>query len=186
MPIGFGSRGAEGKIECVRYARENDIPYLGLCYGLQLAVIEFARNVCGIKDANSTEIKPGTKNPVVMILPEQRRIFRKGATMRLGAVRSALRKGTMAEKLYGARTAVERHRHRYEVNPKYHRILEKRGMKISGTSRNGKLVEFAEIPGLRYFVATQAHPEYKSRLESPSPLYYGLVKAAAEKKYGRP
>ncbi|MBI2663897.1 CTP synthase (glutamine hydrolyzing) [Candidatus Woesearchaeota archaeon] len=185
VPIGFGSRGAEGKIAAVKYAREQNLPYLGLCYGLQIAVIEFARNVCHLKGANSTEINPATKNPVVMMLPEQRKIYEKGATMRLGAEYSVLKSGTKTMKLYGKPSVHERHRHRYEVNPKYHKILEKNGLVISGTSRNGKLVEFIELPNLRFFAATQAHPEYKSRLEQPSPLYYGLVKAAAEKKYGR-
>ncbi len=185
VPIGFGSRGAEGKISCIRYAREHNIPYLGLCFGLQLAVIEFARNVCGLKGANSTEINPKTPHPVVMILPEQRKIIEKGATMRLGAEKAILKRGTKTAQLYGNTAVYERHRHRYEVNPKYHRILEKNGMVISGSSRNGRLVEFIEIPGLKYFMATQAHPEYKSRLERPSPLYYGLVKAAVEKRYGK-
>ena len=185
VPIGFGSRGAEGKISCIKYARENDMPYLGLCYGLQLAVIEFARNVCGLKNANSTEIDKKTKHPVVMILPEQKKIYEKGATMRLGAVKSILKRGTKTSQLYGKTTVFERHRHRYEVSPRYHKTLEKNGMVISGTSRNGKLVEFVEIPSLKYFVATQAHPEYKSRLERPSPPYYGLVKAAVEKRYGK-
>ncbi|MAG15504.1 CTP synthetase [Candidatus Woesearchaeota archaeon] len=185
VPIGFGSRGAEGKISTVRYAREHNIPFLGLCFGLQIAVIEFARNVCGFKDANSTEIDPKTKDPVVMILPEQMKIIEKGGTMRLGAEKSILKRGTKTTQLYGNTTVYERHRHRYEVNPKYHKILEKHGMVISGSSRNGKLVEFIELPNLKFFAATQAHPEYKSRLETPSPLYYGLVKAAVEKKYGR-
>ena len=184
VPIGFGKRGSEGKIECCRYARENDVPYLGLCYGLQIAVIEFARNVCGLKGASSTEMNPKTKHPIVMILPEQKKINKKGGSMRLGAVRSQLKKGSLVSKLYGKTTAVERHRHRYEVNPKYHEILKNNGLVISGTSRKGSLVEFIEIPELKYFVATQAHPEYKSRVERPSPLHYGLVKAAVEKKYG--
>jgi len=185
VPIGFGSRGAEGKISCVRYAREHNIPYLGLCFGLQIAMIEFARNVCGLKDANSTEINPRTKHPVVMILPEQRKIMEKGGTMRLGAEKSILKRGTKTAQLYGNTTVYERHRHRYEVNPKYHKILENHGLVISGTSRDGKLVEFIELPNLKFFAATQAHPEYKSRLEQPSPLYYGLVKAAVEKRYGK-
>jgi len=185
VPIGFGDRGAEGKIACVRYAREHNIPYLGLCFGLQIAVIEFARNVCGLTDANSTEINPKTKHPVVMILPEQRKIMEKGATMRLGAEKAILKRGSKTAQLYGNTTVNERHRHRYEVNPKYHKILEKHGLVISGSSRNGRLVEFIELPNLKFFQATQAHPEYKSRLEHPSPLYYGLVKASLEKRYGR-
>ena len=185
VPIGFGSRGVEGKIACIRYAREHNIPFLGLCFGLQLAVVEFARNVCNLKDANSTEINEKTKNPLIMILPEQKAITEKGGTMRLGAEKAQLKKGTKTAQLYGSTAAIERHRHRYEVNPKYHKLLEKNGMLISGTSRNGRLVEFIEIPKLIYFIATQAHPEYKSKLEKPSPLFYGLIKAAAEKRYGR-
>ncbi|MBI2142038.1 CTP synthase (glutamine hydrolyzing) [Candidatus Woesearchaeota archaeon] len=184
VPIGFGSRGAEGKIECIRYARTNKVPFLGLCFGLQLAVIEFARNVCGLNDASTTEINPNAKSPVVMILPEQRTVREKGATMRLGSQPADLKKGTIVAKLYGSAKCFERHRHRYEVNPKYHSVLEKNGMVISGTSRNGRLVEFIELPESAhpYFTATQAHPEYKSRLEKPSPLYYGLIKAALERK----
>lgn len=178
VPIGFGSRGAEGKIKCIQYARENKIPFLGLCFGLQLAIAEFARNVCGLEEANSTEINPKTKNPVIDLLPEQTKIKDKGATMRLGAYKAELKEGTTVQKLYGASTAEERHRHRWEVNPEYHKALQEAGMIFSGTSRNGKLVEFIELSKHPYFVATQAHPEYKSRLEKPSPLFYGLVKAA--------
>ncbi len=187
VPIGFGSRGAEGKIECIRYARTNNVPFLGLCFGLQLAVVEFARNVCGLKGANTTEINPDTKNPVVMILPEQKLVTEKGASMRLGSQPADLKKGTITAKLYGSAKCFERHRHRYEVNPKYHGVLEKSGMVISGTSRNGRLVEFIELPESMhpYFTATQAHPEYKSRLEKPSPLYYGLIKAAVDLKKGK-
>lgn len=185
VPIGFGSRGVEGKIACIRYARERNVPFLGLCFGLQLAVVEFSRNVCNLKDANSTEINEKTKNPLIMILPEQKAVTEKGGTMRLGADKAQLKKGTKTAQLYGSAFVVERHRHRYEVNPKYHKLLEKNGMVISGTSRNGRLVEFIEIPKLTYFMATQAHPEYKSRLEKPSPLFYGLIKAVLEKRYGR-
>lgn len=181
VPIGFGSRGAEGKIKVVEYARKNDIPFLGLCFGLQIAVIEFARNVCGLKDANSTEINPDTKDPVVMILPEQKEIYEKGGTMRLGGQDSKLNKNTATYKLYKTEKVIERHRHRYEVNPKYHETLKHHGLEISGSSRNGKLVEFIEIPKNKFFVATQAHPEYKSRLEKPSPLFFGLIQAAIKK-----
>ncbi|MEK6837369.1 MAG: CTP synthase (glutamine hydrolyzing) [Nanoarchaeota archaeon] len=183
VPIGFGSRGVEGKIAAIRYARERNVPFLGLCLGLQLAVVEFARNVCGLKDANTTEVNPKTPNPVIMILPEQKKIKELGGTMRLGAEASQLRKGTIVANLYKSGVAVERHRHRYEVNPKYHGILERNGMVISGSSRNGRLVEFIELPSHPYFTATQAHPEYKSRLEKPSPLYYGLIRAAIARKY---
>ncbi len=182
VPIGFGSRGAEGKIECIKYARTANIPFLGLCFGLQLAVVEFARNVCGVKDANSTEVNPKTKNPIIEILPEQEKVTEKGATMRLGLQDADLRKGSVVAKLYGSSKCSERHRHRYEVNPEYHKILEEKGMVISGSSMNGRLAEFIEIPSHPYFVATQAHPEYRSRLEKPSPLFFGLIKAAIERK----
>jgi CTP synthase len=183
VPIGFGGRGVEGKISTIKYARERNVPFLGLCFGLQLAVIEFARNVCGLKDANSTEVDQKTSNPVVFILPEQKKVTELGGTMRLGAQTAQLKKGSIVAGLYNSNVAVERHRHRYEVNPKYHSILEKNGLVISGTSRNGALAEFIELPNHVYFTATQAHPEYKSRLERPSPLFYGLIKAAVERKY---
>ena len=182
VPIGFGSRGVEGKIACVRYARENDVPFLGLCMGLQLAVIEFARNVCGLQGANSTEINPSAKHPVVAVLPGQRNVSEKGATMRLGAQESVLKAGTKTAELYGRSAACERHRHRYEVNPDYHKILEEHGMIISGTAPGGKPVEFIELPKLKFFMATQSHPEYRSRLERPSAPYLGLVKAAIKQK----
>jgi CTP synthase len=184
IPIGFGSRGVEGKIACARYAREHKIPFLGLCYGLQLAVVEFARNVCRIADAHTTEVDELTSNPVVMILPEQVTITEKGATMRLGAQKSELKKGSVVQKLYGTESCEERHRHRFEVNPDYHDVLEQSGMILSGTTRSGKLVEFIELAKdvHPYFVATQAHPEYRSRLEYPSPLFTGLVKAAVQRK----
>ena len=185
VPIGFGSRGVEGKIACIKYARENDVPFLGLCMGLQLAVIEFSRNVCALEGANSTEIDPSAKHPVVAVLPEQRKVLEKGATMRLGAQESVLKAGTKTAELYGRSSACERHRHRYEVNPDYHKILEEHGMVISGTSPGGKPVEFIELPKLKFFVATQSHPEYRSRLERPSPLYMGLVKAAIRQKATR-
>jgi CTP synthase len=177
VPGGFGSRGSEGKIETIRYARENDIPFLGLCLGLQLSVIEFARNVCDLEDANSTEMNPDTPDPVIDILPEQKEISEKGGTMRLGAYPAVLKKDSLVRKLYGTNEVSERHRHRYEVNPDYHSILSEKGMVFSGTSRDGRLVEFIELPDLRYFVATQAHPELKSRMEVPAPLFYGFVRA---------
>ncbi len=183
VPIGFGARGVEGKIAATRYAREKNVPFLGLCFGLQLAVVELARNVCNLKDANSTEVNPKTPHPIIMILPEQKKVKELGGTMRLGAETAQLKKGTLVANLYKSNVAVERHRHRYEVNPKYHSVLERHGMVISGSSRNGRLAEFIEIPSHPYFTATQAHPEYKSRLEKPSPLFYGLIKAAIERKY---
>jgi CTP synthase len=177
VPGGFGSRGVEGKIEIIRHCRENDIPYLGLCYGLQLAMIEFARNVCGLEKANSTEIDEDTPHPVVIILPEKRNLENMGGTLRLGAYPAVLKKGTLVRKLYGGKEEVsERHRHRYEVNPDYHEELESAGVVFSGMSPDGRLVEFIELPEHPYFVATQAHPEFKS----PAPLFIGLVNACRE------
>ena len=167
IPIGFGPRGAEGKIECIKYARENNVPFLGLCFGLQLAVVEFARNVCGLAGANSTEVNPNTPHPVIAILPEQKMITNLGGTMRLGSYKALLKGGTKVSQLYNDSVAYERHRHRWEVNPEYHDILKKSGLVISGASNNGELVEFIELNNHPYFVATQAHPEYKSRLERP-------------------
>jgi gamma-glutamyl-gamma-aminobutyrate hydrolase PuuD/predicted dinucleotide-utilizing enzyme len=170
IPGGFGCRGAEGKIEVIRYLRENNIPFLGLCYGLQLAVVEFARNVCLLKGANSTEINPKTKHPVIFIMPEQKTIKEKGATMRLGRHVAILKQGTLVSRLYGTETASERHRHRFEVNPLYHPILQSKGMVFSGMSPDKSLVEYIELKNHRFFVGTQGHPELKSRLERPAPL----------------
>ncbi|MBW2964297.1 CTP synthase (glutamine hydrolyzing) [Candidatus Woesearchaeota archaeon] len=178
VPGGFGSRGSEGKIEVIRYVRENKIPFLGICFGLQLAVIEYARNLCGLSDANSTEINPATSNPVVDILPEQKAVTNKGGTMRLGAYKAVLRSGTLAHQLYNSEIVWERHRHRYEVNPEHHRILKENGLIISGASEDGKLAEFIELDSHPYFIATQAHPELKSKLTEPAPLFFGLIKAA--------
>jgi CTP synthase len=177
VPGGFGHRGTEGKIEAIRVARERNIPFLGLCLGLQLAVIEFARHVCDLDRANSTEMDADTPHPVIDILPEQKEIVDKGGTMRLGAYTAVLKEGTLVNSLYKSDEVSERHRHRYEVNPKYHQIITEKGMVFSGCSRDGRLVEFIELPDLKFFVATQAHPELKSRMEFPSPLFYGFVKA---------
>lgn len=177
VPGGFGSRGTEGKIKAIKYARERNVPYLGLCFGLQLAVIEFARNVCGLENANSTEIDSKTRYPVIDILPEQKKVKEKGGTMRLGAYTADITEGSKIFYLYNSNKVSERHRHRYEVNPEYHKVLEDKGLLFSGTSKKGKLVEFIELPKLDYFVATQAHPELKSKLEQPAPLFYGFVKA---------
>jgi CTP synthase len=177
VPGGFGHRGTEGKIEAIRVARERNIPFLGLCLGLQLAVIEFARHVCDLDRANSTEMDADTPHPVIDILPEQKEIVEKGGTMRLGAYTAVLKEGTCVHSLYKSTEVSERHRHRYEVNPKYHQIITEKGMVFSGCSRDGRLVEFIELPDLKFFVATQAHPELKSRMELPSPLFYGFVKA---------
>ncbi len=177
VPGGFGSRGAEGKIDVIKYCRENNIPFLGLCYGMQLATVEFARNVCNLRDAHSTECDESTAHPVIDILPEQKTIDKKGATMRLGSWKALLKQGSLVHSLYGSDEAHERHRHRYEVNPDYHDILSQNGLEFSGMSEDGRLVEFIELPQNSYFVATQSHPELKSRLTKPAPLFYGFVRA---------
>lgn len=177
VPGGFGVRGTEGKIEAVRIARENNIPFLGLCLGLHMAVIEFARNICDLANANSSEMDPKTPYPVIDILPEQREITDKGGTMRLGSYPANLTPGSVVRSLYNEDVAYERHRHRYEVNPDYHQILTDNGLVFSGNSPDGRLVEFIELPDHKYFVATQAHPELKSRIEHPAPLFYGFIKA---------
>ncbi|MFC1722371.1 CTP synthase [Patescibacteria group bacterium] len=195
VPQGWGSRGVEGKIKTVQFARENKIPYLGLCFGMQMAVIEYSRNVLKLKDANSTEANKRTKNPVIHIMPEQKKLLKKnqyGGTIRLGSWPCKLKKGSKLEKLYKeygpelikAGKVQERHRHRYEVNNKYKNVLEKNGMIISGTSPDGKLCEAVELSKKvhPYFIATQYHPEYKSRLMQPHPLFIGLLKAACDLK----
>lgn len=179
VPGGFGSRGIDGKLQVIEYCREHNIPYLGLCYGLQLAVIEFMRNICGYKDAHTTEINPQTMTPVIDILPDKKNIKNLGGTLRLGAYKAKLQKDSKVSKLYsGALEVSERHRHRYEVNPEYHCVLQEKGMVFSGMSPDAQLVEFIELPTHNYFVATQAHPELKSSLQSPAPLFLGLVHAA--------
>ena len=185
VPGGFGSRGVEGKIRAIQYAREKKIPYFGLCYGMQLATVEFARNVCGIKDANTTEVNPATKNPVIHLMPEQlKHLARKlyGATMRLGAYPAILEKDSLVAKAYGTRKISERHRHRYEFNNDYKTRLEKKGLKFSGTSPDGQLVEIIELPGHPFFVGTQFHPEFKSRPLQPHPLFLEFVKTAMKKR----
>ncbi len=174
VPGGFGSSGVEGKIKAIKYARENNIPFLGLCYGMQLAVIEFARNVCGL-DAGSSETHPDSNDKVIDILEEQKEIKEKGGTMRLGSYK-AIVSGKVAQ-LYNSKEVYERHRHRYEVNPAYHEALQSRGIVFSGMSPDRKLVEFIELPKNKFFVATQAHPEFKSNLLKPAPLFDGFVKA---------
>lgn len=180
VPGGFGHRGTEGKIEVIRRARERNIPFLGLCLGLQLAVIEFSRNMCGLDRANSTEMDENTPHPVIDILPDQKAITNKGGTMRLGGYPAVLREGSVVHSLYGQNEVSERHRHRYEVNPEYHNALSEKGMVFSGTSKDGRLVEFIELPHHKFFVATQAHPELKSRMETPAPLFYGFTKACLD------
>jgi CTP synthase len=179
IPGGFGGSGVEGKINAIKYARENKIPFLGLCYGLQLAVVEFARNVCKL-DANTTEVNPNVKDPVIDILPEQKAIKDKGATMRLGSYPAILKEGTQVRKIYGKEKVEERHRHRYEVNPDYHKILQDKGLIFSGMSPDRRLVEFIELPN-QFFIGTQAHPEFKSSFLHPAPLFDAFVKACLEK-----
>lgn len=186
IPGGFGTSGVEGKIKAIQYAREHNIPLLGLCLGLQLSVVEFARHVCNLKNANSTEMNPKTEHPVIDILAEQKEILhehRYGASMRLGAYPARLKKGTKVWQLYGKQDTIsERHRHRYEVNPQFIPLLESKGLVFSGASPDRRLMEFVELPDHPFFVATQAHPEFKSRFGKPAPLFYGFVKAAAESK----
>ena len=179
---GFGVRGIEGKIEAIRYARERGLPFFGICLGLQMAVIEFARNQCGLTGANSEEMTSPElpAYPVIHLLPEQKGVKDKGATMRLGSYPCNLVHGTVSAKLYGANRIEERHRHRYEVNNDFREILQEHGMVISGVSPDYRLVEMIELPNHPFFVATQAHPEFKSRPNRPHPLFTGLVKAAVE------
>jgi CTP synthase len=174
VPGGFGSRGTEGKISAIQYAREHNIPYLGLCLGMQLAVIEFARNVLGIKDANSSELS-NTKQPVIDLLPEQEDIENLGGTMRLGNYDAKIAEGSLAHRIYNATNIVERHRHRYEVNPEYIEQIEAQGMKFTG--RNKNRMEILEIPAHPFFIASQFHPEFKSRPGKPAPLFKGFVEA---------
>ena len=178
VPGGFGNRGVEGKIETIKYARENNIPFLGICLGMQMAVVEFARNVLGLKDANSSEFNETTSNPVIHIMEEQIGIDKKGGTMRLGTYPCIIKDGTLAKQLYGAEKISERHRHRYEYNNEYKEKLENAGLICSGTSPDGKLVEIVEYKNHPYFIAGQFHPEFKSRPNRPAPLFVGLIEAA--------
>ncbi|NJE60787.1 CTP synthase [Thermococcus sp. 21S7] len=185
VPGGFGARGTEGKMLAARYARENDIPFLGICFGFQLTVVEFARNVLGLAGAHSTEIDPQTPHPVVDLMPEQRGLDKLGGTMRLGAYPVKVRAGTLAREIYGKDLIYERHRHRWEVNPDYIEKFEKAGLVFSGIAGDDeRRMEILELPDKRYFIATQFHPEFKSRPMNPAPVFRGLVKAAKEKKYG--
>ncbi|MCE9571932.1 MAG: CTP synthase [Deltaproteobacteria bacterium] len=177
---GFGARGTEGKISAVRFARERGLPFFGICFGLQMAVVEYARNVCGLAGANSVEIDAATAHPVVDFMPDQRGVTDKGGTMRLGAYPCVLTAGTKAAEAYGATEISERHRHRYEVNNNYRDTLTKHGMVLSGLSPDGRLVEMIELPQHPYFVACQFHPEFKSRPQAPHPLFSRFVKAAVE------
>lgn len=178
IPGGFGERGVEGKIKAARFAREHKVPFLGLCLGMQVATIEFARNVCGIENANSTEFDQDTKEPVISLLEEQReKIYSKGASMRLGTWPTKIAKGTLAEKIYGNSEVLERHRHRYEFNMKYREKMGEKGFTISGTSPDGALAELVELRDHPYFLACQYHPEFQSKPNKPHPLFKGFVEA---------
>ena len=178
VPGGFGNRGIEGKIETIKYVRENNIPFLGICLGMQMAVVEYARNVLGLSDSNSSELDENTTNPVIHLMEEQKGVVKKGGTMRLGAYPCIIKKDTLAYKLYGEENISERHRHRFEYNNDYKERLESAGLICSGTSPDGTLVEMVEIKNHPYFIAGQFHPELKSRPNKPAPLFVGLVEAA--------
>lgn len=180
IPGGFGDRGIEGKIKAIQYARENRIPLFGICLGMQCSVIEFARNVCGLKDAHSTEFFPNTPHPVIDLMPEQRGIEKKGGTMRLGHYPCIIKEGTKTHEAYKENRIEERHRHRYEFNNDYKEILEKNGLIVSGISPDGKLVEIIELKDHPWFIGTQFHPEFKSRPERPHPFFREFVKASLE------
>jgi CTP synthase len=186
VPGGFGVRGVEGKIRAARYARENDVPYLGICLGMQVAVAEFARHVTGMDGANSTEFDPETPFPVIDLLPEQKEVRDLGGTMRLGADPVKLHEGTRIREIYDEPVIYERHRHRYEVNNHLRKRLEGQGLVFSGTSPDDRLVEAIELPGHPFFVASQYHPEFKSRPLRPQPLFREFVGAAVERAGVRP
>jgi CTP synthase len=178
VPGGFGGRGVEGKILAVQYARENKVPYFGICYGMHMAVIEFARNVLHLDDADTTENNSETKHPVIHLMEEQKRVMNMGGTMRLGAYPCTLKKGTVARKSYGKDTISERHRHRYEYNNDYKEQFEKAGLMVCGESPNGVLVEMVEIHDHPWFVGVQFHPEFKSRPVDPHPLFRDFIGAS--------
>lgn len=186
VPGGFGLRGAEGKIIAINRARTHDTPFLGICYGFQLATVEYARNMAGFEGAHSTECVPETPHPVIDLLPEQKAISEMGGTMRLGANKVEVDDGSLAATLYGSTNIRERHRHRWEVNEEYYDALEKAGAHFTAVSKEKKLKEILELPDRYFFLATQFHPEFKSRPWEPSPPYYGFVKAAYDKKMGKP
>ncbi|HEX5695632.1 MAG TPA: gamma-glutamyl-gamma-aminobutyrate hydrolase family protein, partial [Acidimicrobiia bacterium] len=180
IPGGFGYRGVEGKIQAIRFARENDVPLLGLCLGLQASVIELARNVLGLTDANSTEFDPSTPHPVIDLMASQEAVEDMGGTMRLGLYAATLAEGSRVRELYGQELVYERHRHRWEVNNRYRKDLEKAGMRLSGLSPDDNLVEYIELVDHPFFVGKQAHPEFRSRPDMPHPLFTGLIRAAMD------
>ena len=181
IPGGFGDRGIEGKISAVQFARENNIPLFGICLGMQVSVAEFARNVLSLKDANSTEFNESTANPVIHIMPEQKKVTNKGGTMRLGLYPCKLKAGTISRKVYGDEVIYERHRHRYEFNNDYRARMEAKGMALAGTSPDDRLVEIIEIPSHKWFVGVQFHPEFKSRPNRPHPLFADFIRAALDR-----
>jgi len=185
IPGGFGERGVEGKIAAAGFARENDVPCLGLCLGLQCMTIEFARNVLGLERAHSSEFDPSSPHPVIDLMESQRDVSDKGGTMRLGAYVAQLQPGSRVSEIYGTDVVSERHRHRYEFNPRYRARFEETGFVCSGESPDGRLVEFIELEGHPYWVATQAHPEFKSRPDRPAPLFREFIGAALERAHGR-
>ena len=182
---GFGDRGIEGKLSAVTFARENNIPFLGICLGMQCAVIEYGRNVLGIDNAHSTEINPETPHPVIDIMEEQKAITDKGGTMRLGAYPCQIEEGSLAEEVYGENNISERHRHRFEFNNQYLEQYRNGGMKTSGINPDSKLVEIVEILEHPFFIGVQFHPEYKSTVANPQPLFVGFVKAALTHAQGK-
>jgi len=182
IPGGFGVRGVEGMLSAIRWARENGLPFFGICLGLQTAVIEFSRSVCGIAGAHSTEWDRDTTDPVICLMNSQREVTDMGGTQRLGAMTARLKAGSRAAEIYGSQEISERHRHRYEVNNAYREVLAERGMEVSGVSPDGNLVEMVELPGHPWFVATQAHPELKSRPDHPHPLFAAFVGAALRRR----
>jgi CTP synthase len=185
VPGGFGERGVEGKVAAVRYSREHDLPTLGLCLGLQVMVVEYARDVAALEGANSSEFDPDTAHPVIALMDDQHDLADLGGTMRLGVYVARLQPGSRVAQAYGETTVTERHRHRYEVNPRYRQRLEDAGLRCSGTSPDGRLVEFVELPEHPFWVGTQAHPEFTSRPERPHPLFRELVGAALDRARAR-
>ncbi|MEI8126191.1 MAG: CTP synthase [Actinomycetota bacterium] len=185
IPGGFGERGVEGMIAAAHIARTNNIPLLGICLGMQVMVVEYARNVLGLTDAHSTEFAPTTSNPVIALMEDQHEIVDMGGTMRLGAYPAMLKEGSVVASLYGSTVVSERHRHRYEFNAKFREVFEKAGLSCSGSSPDGRLVEFVEVPDHSFYVGTQAHPEFKSRPQRPHPLFNGLIGSALNRANGR-
>ena len=182
IPGGFGERGLEGKMKAIKYARENKMPYFGICLGMQLMSIEYARNVLKLEDANTIEVNENCKNPIITMMEEQKKIMLKGGTMRLGAFECNLKEGSLAHKLYNSTTISERHRHRYEFNNKYIEKMEKAGFMITGKTKDVDLVEIAEVKDHPFMIGVQFHPELKSRITNPHPIFVGFIDAAKKFK----